>query len=102
MPAPARPQTLSNHPGSTKQELADEPAWGRGHEHRTGFRNKNNIVPGITSDPDHHHLEDEEDEEFVKDASRKYQDLRDRAKNGQLLNFQDIMKDQTVRAGRKG
>ncbi|KAK5405206.1 hypothetical protein LTR06_008901 [Exophiala xenobiotica] len=66
------------------------------HQHRIGFRNRQERVASFTHDsdlpdPD----EQEEDEKFTEDAMRKYQDLRQRAKKGDLINFQDLIKDQT-------
>jgi nitrate reductase (NAD(P)H) len=95
LPAPAQPRTLSNHPGSSAQEIEEEPAWGRGHEHRTGYRNRWNRVPGLTFHEEDGH--DEEEEKFVEEANAKEKDLRDRVKKGELVDFQDVMKDQTVR-----
>merc|ERR1711939_1110686 len=97
MPIPAPRRTkVHDHPGSSAQEVADEPDWGAGHQHRIGFRNRQERVAGFTHDsdlpdPD----EQEEDEKFTEDAMRQYQDLRQRAKKGDLVNFQELMKNQT-------
>lgn len=89
------PANTTNHPGSSEQEIADEPNWGAGHNHRIGYRNRQGRNPGYTHDGDHDPYEKEEDRQFREEAVRKYRDLRTRAGKGDLLNFQDVMKDQT-------
>lgn len=87
--------TISSHPGSSEQEIASEPDWSSGHNHRIGFINRQGRTPGYTHDGDHDPYETEEDRKFAEDAMQKYKDLRQRAQKGELINFQDIMKDQT-------
>lgn len=95
MPMPAPKQArVTRHPGSTKQEIADEPEWNGNHQHRIGFINRQNRVAGITHDGDQHY-EDEEEQEFVKNAMKKYRELKRESKEGKLLNFQDVMNAQT-------
>lgn len=88
---------VSNHPGSSSQEIADEPDWTKGHnlQHRIGYRNAQGRNPGFTHDGDHDPFEKEEDRLFREEAMRKYKDLQKRAGRGELVNFQDVMKDQT-------
>jgi len=88
---------VSNHPGSSSQEIAEEPDWAKGHnlQHRIGYRNFQGRNPGYTHDGDHNTYEKEDDRQFAEEAIRKHKDLRRRAGEGELLNFQDIMKDQT-------
>lgn len=88
---------VSDHPGSSEQEITDEPDWAKvhNHQHRIGYRNRQGRRPGLTHDGDHDPYKKAEDREFVEEAIRKYKDLRERAGKGELLNFQDIMKDQT-------
>ena len=93
MPAPRRTD-VQDHPGSSAREIAEEPEWGAGHQHRIGFRNRQDRFAGFTHDGDHGY-EKEEDREFTEDAMRKYRELRDEAKKGKLVNFQELMKDQT-------
>ena len=88
MRAPRRVEVVHDHPGSSSQEIADEPDWGTGHQHRIGFRNRQGRVAGFTHDldlPDPQ--ERKEDEEFIEDAMRKYQELRQRTKKGDLIKF---------------
>ncbi|KAK5943376.1 hypothetical protein PMZ80_004383 [Knufia obscura] len=88
---------VSKHPGSSSQEVAEEPNWAKGHNlhHRIGYRNAQGRNPGYTHDGDHDPYEKDEDRQFREEAIRKYKDLQDRAGKGALLNFQDIMKHQT-------
>lgn len=98
MPAPPAgpPSRLSTHPGSSAAAIAAEPDWGAttasSHEHRTGFVNGAGRRAGWTHDGDDH----DDADEFVADAMRKQRDLRARAKKGDLVNFVDVMRAQTV------
>ncbi|OAQ97561.1 hypothetical protein LLEC1_06394, partial [Akanthomyces lecanii] len=74
---------VQNHPGSTKQEIANEPDWGAGHQHRVGFRNKKNRVPGLAHDGDY--------SEEVRTARVLRTELQDEEASGQLVNFRDII-----------
>lgn len=89
------PAVVSKHPGSTSQEIADEPNWGAGHNHRIGFRNKHGRAPGLTHDGDYDLYETEEERAFTENAQRKYRELKDKAKHGELVDFRDVMKAQT-------
>lgn len=80
---------VADHPGSSAQEIEDEPDWGSGHHHRIGFKNRDNRVPGVT------HKHDEYDEE-VERVRRGLKQLRDQAKKGRLVNFRDLINAQEV------
>ncbi|KAL0943404.1 nitrate reductase [Colletotrichum truncatum] len=67
----------TDHPGSTPQEIANEPNWGSGHNHRIGFKNKDNRVPG-----------------YVEEAKGKLSAYHTRVETGELVNFEDIVKAQ--------
>lgn len=84
------------HPGSSEQEIADEPEWTGQHDHRIGFLNRQNRVAGLTHDGDHDIYETEEDKRFADDAIRRDQLLKDRTGRGELLNFEDIARGETV------
>ena len=95
MPLPApKHATVGNYPGANKQDIENEPEWHAGHNHRIGYRNNQGRIPGHTSDGG---WGSEEDIAFAEEAMRKYRDLRQRTEKGDLINFQDVMKDQTVR-----
>ncbi|KAL3292791.1 nitrate reductase [Colletotrichum asianum] len=66
-----------DHPGSSHQEINDEPNWGSGHNHRVGFKNKDNRVPG-----------------YVEESKGKLGAYHTRVSNGELVNFEDIIRAQ--------
>ena len=85
---------VGNFSGSSQKEIDEEPDWGAGHNHRVGFRNNTDRVAGFTHDGDHE--EEDEDHKFTETAVRKYREMRKRAGEGKLLNFQDVMRGQSV------
>lgn len=91
-----KPAVVSGHPGSTEKEISEEPNWGRGHNHRIGYLNRQGRFAGVTHNGDYDPYETEEDRSFRDEAIRKQRELREKAKKGKLLNFRDIMKNQTV------
>jgi len=82
--------SVRNHPGSTTHEIKNEPDWGSGHQHRVGFKNDQNRIPGLTHSGD----EREEESDFTEDAIDKYQQLRNEVSEGKLVNFRDIITGQ--------
>ncbi|KAK2763124.1 hypothetical protein FQN54_009759 [Arachnomyces sp. PD_36] len=80
----------SDHPGSTKQEILEEPEWHSARAHRIGFRDRENRVAGLT------HVGDErkEDQEFWEQAQKKAQELKDELGKGELLSVRDFMTKQ--------
>ncbi|KAF4415881.1 nitrate reductase (NADH) [Fusarium acutatum] len=74
------------HPGSTAEEIWNEPDWASGHQHRIGFRDRNNRLPGLT------HKDDEYRE--VAREKQKYLAFQQRAKSGELINFRDLIENQ--------
>lgn len=77
------------HPGSTAEEIRNEPDWVSGHQHRIGFRDRNNRLPGLTH-------EDDEYREEVAREKQKYLAFQRRAKSGELINFRDLIENQKV------
>ncbi|KAL5609456.1 hypothetical protein FOVSG1_004137 [Fusarium oxysporum f. sp. vasinfectum] len=75
------------HPGSTAEEIRNEPDWVSGHQHRIGFRDRNNRLPGLT------HKDDEYREEVAREK-QKYLAFQKRAKSGELINFRDLIENQ--------
>ncbi|TIC99277.1 Nitrate reductase [NADH] [Colletotrichum higginsianum] len=67
----------TDHPGSTRREIEQEPNWGSGHNHRVGFKNRDNRVPG-----------------YVAEAKGKLSALHQRMDGGDLVNFEDVIKAQ--------
>nr|POF18611.1 nitrate reductase [nadh] 1 [Quercus suber] len=94
---------VHQHPGSSEQEINDEPDWTSGHEHRVGYRNRQDRFPGLTHEQDEGELppgltrstgstsSDETEEQFDADAKEALDTLREQAKAGELLNFRDII-----------
>ncbi|KAI8682135.1 Nitrate reductase [NADPH] [Fusarium keratoplasticum] len=78
------------HPGSSAEEIRNEPNWIAGHQHRVGFRDRNDRLPGIT------HRDDEYKEEVEKEQQR-YDALRKAAETGKLVNFRDLVENQEAR-----
>ncbi|OAA55621.1 Oxidoreductase, molybdopterin-binding domain protein [Cordyceps fumosorosea ARSEF 2679] len=73
---------VRNHPGSSKQDIANEPDWGRGHQHRVGFRNKRHRVPGFAHDGNY--------STHVRRARELRKELIDEETAGRLVNFRDL------------
>lgn len=96
MPTPPRTAArVASHPGSSESEIAAEPNWGGGHQHRLGYINAAGRRAGLTHDGDHE-PEDQDERAVLETATKKYRDLRARSKKGDLINFVDVMKAQTV------
>lgn len=76
-------------PGSSRKEVADEPDWGVGHQHRVGFRNKTQRVPGL--------VHDEEYLDEIANAQKLREELNDDELAGELVNFRDLIEHQPVR-----
>ena len=86
-PIPWRVQT-TNHPGSSRNEIEQEPDWSaeHRHEHRIGYKNRYDRLPGVTHERDEHTEIDE-----VEQARDGYEKLKTEAKDGDLINFRDIV-----------
>lgn len=69
--------TKREHPGSTVKEIHDEPEWGAGHNHRVGFKNHENRIPG-----------------YSVEARGRYKALQEREARGELVNFRDVINGQ--------
>jgi len=95
---------VQTHPGSSAQDIEDEPDWQGTGQHRIGYRNRQDRLPGFTHDEDEGQVpelttasssgvssEEEEEEKFDEEAKRDFQALQQRASRGDLLNFRDII-----------
>lgn len=82
--------TVQQHPGSSWDDILNEPKWSTGHNHRIGYKNNQDRVAGITHAQDELSREDEE-------AHEGFRELKDDAKKGKLLNFRDVVNGQKVR-----
>lgn len=81
---------MNEHPGSSSQEIADEPDWGFGHNHRIGFVNNEDRHPGFSHDGDY-----EEEEELTEEDAKKVEAVKARLRRGDMINFRDIMNAKT-------
>ena len=88
--------TVRSHQGSSLEDVENETKWGSGHQHRVGFRNDQNRVPGLTHSGD----EGEEDSDLskaidAKESYVKYADPVEEAEEGKkLVNFRDLINSQ--------
>lgn len=78
------------HPGSSFEEIANEPNWGAGHQHRVGYRDKANRKPGFTT-------EESDYRDEIQEAKREMAELRREETSGKLVNFRDLISHQPVR-----
>ncbi|GEM12114.1 sulfite oxidase [Rhodotorula toruloides] len=91
---------VSAHPGSSAQEIADEPDWSGGHQHRVGFRNRDDRLPGLApsssaeiNEAEHEH-ERERHEQDVAHAKAQLETLGEERSEGRLVNFREIVERQ--------
>jgi len=92
MPPVAWRVDVNHHPGSTQEEIRNEPDWGSldsSNEHRIGYKNRQDRLPGLT------HPDDELSGEDLE-ARKEYEELRKRVNKGDLINFRDCIENQKV------
>lgn len=77
--------TVTDHPGSSEQDIRDEPEWVKLHSHAIGFKNHDGRRPGLSH---FHHREEAEM------SRRMREDLDRRASKGDLVNFRDLIESQ--------
>jgi nitrate reductase (NAD(P)H) len=83
---------ITDHPGSTRDEIEQEPDWqaGHQHEHRIGYKNRYDRRPGVTHEQDEH----TEADELAEEARGRYEELVREANKGDLVNFRDIVQNE--------
>ncbi|KAH7333373.1 hypothetical protein BKA65DRAFT_596924 [Rhexocercosporidium sp. MPI-PUGE-AT-0058] len=86
--------SVRSHPGSSLQDIENEPDWGHGHEHRIGFWNGQGRVPGLTHSGDEREDSNLHDEIETEEAAEKYAEFRDEVQEGKLVNFRDVINAQ--------
>lgn len=96
MPAPPRHQKVGDFPGSSVEEIENEPSWDSIRHHKVGIRSSRGHFSGLTHE-EFGHWENEAERDLAEDAMKRQRDLRRRHDKGDLLNFRDIMQAQTVR-----
>ncbi|KAF2272837.1 uncharacterized protein EI97DRAFT_197518 [Westerdykella ornata] len=80
---------IVDHPGSTREEIEQEPDWEVAHEQRVGYLNRDNRRPGLT-----HPIEAREEDDFTKEAREKYERLKEEAASGRLVNWRNIIEEE--------
>ncbi|KAK5109055.1 hypothetical protein LTR62_007603 [Meristemomyces frigidus] len=92
------------HPGSSAQDIENEPDWVGGQEHRIGYRNRQDHFPGLTHDGDESELSPNrgsgEKEEFEREAEEEFEQIQREERRGDLVNFRDVItheKDMNLR-----
>ncbi|KAL2193938.1 hypothetical protein P885DRAFT_44141 [Corynascus similis CBS 632.67] len=77
---------VRDHPGSSEQDIKNEPDWVKLHAHAIGFKNRDDRRPGLT------HVQEREEE--IERSRRMWEDLRRRETEGDLVNFRDLILNQ--------
>lgn len=82
----------TDHPGSSLEDVENEPKWTANHRFRIGYKGPSGQIPGLT------HSNDEwtEEDQRTLEAWENFYELRLRAKHGQLVNFRDVIQNQEV------
>ncbi len=78
--------TTQNHPGSAAEDIDRETHWSGGHQHRIGFKNRDDRQPGITHHDDEH---PEATQTQTNGISRTTNGKS--ASIGKLVDFRDIV-----------
>ncbi len=83
---------VRRHPGSSQNDVDNEPDWGAGPLNRIGYRNQQNRFPGLT------HIGDEwgKPTEFKQRALKEQEELKSKIKKGEVVNFRDAITQQEV------
>ena len=87
---------VKTHPGSSEDDIKNEPDWSSSNDHRIGFLNLQNRIPGLTHSGDEQ--SDDEDNEHSEEieAIRRFQSLKEKKDHGELINFRDIVENEKV------
>lgn len=84
---------VRGHPGSTQEEIDNEPDWSLSKNH-IGFRDRYDRVPGLVHSGDDSDSEDS-NESFEKEAAEESDELHQDFKNHQkLVNFREAKEKQ--------
>jgi nitrate reductase (NAD(P)H) len=80
---------ITDHPGSSRAEIDQEPDWQaeHQHEHRIGYKNRYDRKPGVTHAQDEH----TEADDLTHEAQEGYKKLARISKEGDLVNFRDVV-----------
>lgn len=96
MPVPHYTRPLTDHPGSSKTEILNEPDWPTALSHRIGVRDHSDRYPGLTNRGDEYDdgLEDDEQRKFLDQARREAEELSTALREHDLLSVRDFMNKQ--------
>lgn len=84
-----------SHVGSSADDILNEPDWAKTHNHRIGFRDRDDRHPGFT-----HHGDDwssEEERKFLAQAKEEAEELGRKLGKHDLLDVREFMNRQEVR-----
>lgn len=84
----------TSHQGSSEQDIQNEPDWSKTHNHRIGFRDRNDRHPGLT-----HHGEEwasEQERVFLEQARKEAEELGKELGEHDLINVREFMTKQEV------
>ena len=81
---------IQQHPGSSRDDIEDEPEWGTAHQHRVGYRNRQDRLPGVT------HTGDERNDEAAENRRPESNERRKTTAQDSLINFRDAIHKQKV------
>lgn len=94
-PQPHYTQPSRSHPGSSADDILNEPDWLKTYAHRIGFRDRNDRHPGLTHHGDE--WDTQEKRTFSTQAKKEAEDLDKELGEHDLLSVRDFMTKQEVR-----
>ncbi|TIA44620.1 hypothetical protein D6C79_06206 [Aureobasidium pullulans] len=83
---------VRDHPGSSKEEIENEPDWSTARHH-IGYRDRHDRVPGLVHSGDDSDSEDSQ-ESFLKEAQEESNELKHELQTHQLINFREAKEKQ--------
>jgi len=91
----------ADHPGSSKEDIENEPDWTKAHPNRIGYRNRWDRSTGLIHGGDESDDDDEmgkANPDFLKQAEKQEQELREKVQNHEgFVNFREAIEKQEVR-----
>lgn len=78
-----------SHGGSSKDDIQNETDWAKTHNHRIGFRDRNDRHPGYTHIGDEWNTEQER--QFLVQAKNQANELKAELEGDDLTNVRDFM-----------
>jgi nitrate reductase (NAD(P)H) len=85
---------VKGHPGSSAEEIENEPDWSSA-KHHIGYRDRYDRVPGLVHSGDDSDSEDSQ-ESFLKEAAEESDELQKEMKDHKLINFREAKEKQEV------